>query len=438
MDRVIVVMQAPASGGQRDAYENPSGYVQSTLAADVASVQPLAAGSPIAIAEVTPNGLRLLSADPRVKRVFPDEAVAPHLADTTRVMGAIPSWATGQEGNGQIVAILDTGVQADHPFLTGRVVAEACFSSTVAAQNVTATCPGNQTEMIGAGAARPCAANGCYHGTHVAGIAAGFNGHNGPAGPRLDGVARRANIVAVQVFSQFNTAAACGAGNTTCPRSFTSDQLKALLHIKKLVEVDRMPIAAVNMSLGGGRFENYCDDTSALTQVFNELAALNVAVVVSSGNDGYTNAIGQPACIRSAVSVGSVDKAGAVAVQYSNSATMVSILAPGSTVVSSGVGNFMSLSGTSMAAPHVTGAIAVLRAAFPARPLSFILDALRNNAVQTTDPRNNLQFPRVQLDRALAALNAAAASESPVAAPPPPSPPPSLVVPDDGSRIFFR
>jgi subtilisin family serine protease len=98
----------------------------------------------------------------------------------------------------------------------------------------------------------------------------------------------------------------------------------------------------------------------------------------------------------------------------------------------------MSLSGTSMAAPHVTGAIAVLRAAFPARPLSFILDALRNNAVQTTDPRNNLQFPRVQLDRALAALNAAAASESPVAAPPPPSPPPSLVVPDDGSRIFFR
>jgi subtilisin family serine protease len=415
--RVIIMMQAPESGGQREAYTNPSAYLRSALATHAVGIQNIVPGSSVATAEVTVDGLRRLGNDTRVRRVFIDRLMATSLSDTTREMGAVPSWALGQEGKGALVAILDTGVQNDHPFLRGRVVAEACFSTTSASQNATTACPNNQSEMIGAGAARPCTSPGCNHGTHVAGIVAGLNGHQNPTSPRLDGVARGAGIVAVQVFS--NISAGCGANNPTCALSFSSDQLRALLHVKKLVETDRMPIAAVNMSLGGGRHEANCDSDSPLTQVITDLAALNVAVVIAAGNNGFTNAISEPACIRAAVSVGAVDKSNVVA-SYSNSSELVTLLAPGSNVTSSSTGGtFVQLSGTSMATPHVAGAIAVLRAAAPNRPLADIIGALRSSGVAVTDARNNLARQRIQLDRALAALNvpaAAAAAPSPAAA----------------------
>src|SRR5262249_3861245 len=157
-------------------------------------------------------------------------------------------------------------------FLRGRILAEACFSSNVPNLAARTVCPQDRTELIGAGAARPCDQRiaGCDHGTHVAGIVAGFDGHSAPSSPRLDGVARQAGIVAVQVFSRYTGADACGAGNATgCISAFTSDILRGLLHVKKLVEVDKMPISAVNMSLGGGRFDKYCDADSPLTEVIN-------------------------------------------------------------------------------------------------------------------------------------------------------------------------
>src|SRR5262249_54213492 len=175
--------------------------------------------------------------------------------------------------------------------------------------------------------------------------------------------------------------------------------------------------AAVNMSLGGDRFEANCDDDSPLTQVVNELTGLNVAVVIAAGNEGFTNAIDSPACIRAAVSVGAVDKNNVVA-DYSNSSQLVTLLAPGSDVTSSSVGGtFVQMSGTSMAAPHVAGAIALLRAAAPNRSLADIVGALRSSGVAVTDARNNLARPRIQLDQALAALNvpAAAAASCPSA-----------------------
>src|SRR5215471_5449754 len=188
--RVIIMMEAPGSGGTQESYSNPGAYLRTALTTNAVGIQTIVPGSSVATAEVTTDGLRRLGGDPRVKRVFLDTAVRPHLSDTTRLMGAVPSWALGREGNGALVAVLDTGVQNDHPFLRGRVAAEACFSSTVASQNATTACPNNEREMVGAGAARPCASPGCNHGTHVAGIVAGLDGHLNPTSPRLDGVAR--------------------------------------------------------------------------------------------------------------------------------------------------------------------------------------------------------------------------------------------------------
>src|SRR5258706_3888156 len=100
----------------------------------------------------------------------------------------------GYDGTGIMVAILDAGVDTTHPFLAGRVLEEACYSSG------SSLCPNGQPQEIGPGAGVNCplTVSGCFHGTLVAGIAAG-NGAG--AGVSFSGVARGAQIMAVRVFS---------------------------------------------------------------------------------------------------------------------------------------------------------------------------------------------------------------------------------------------
>jgi hypothetical protein len=96
-----------------------------------------------------------------------------------------------------------------------------------------------------------------------------------------------------------------------------------------------------------------------------------------------------------------------VVVDFSNSASFLSLLAPGVSITSS-VSNppdgFASLSGTSMAAPHVTGAVALLRQLAPAATLDQTLAALSSTGQAITDGRNGLVKPRIRVDAAAAAL----------------------------------
>ena len=114
----------------------------------------------------------------------------PHIGGTT-------AWNSGYSGAGQAVAVLDTGVEKNHPLLAGKVVSEACYSSNYPQYGVTSVCPGGVTESTASGSGAPCTGiDSCSHGTHVAGIVAGKNGpSNAPAG-----VAKDANIIAMQVF----------------------------------------------------------------------------------------------------------------------------------------------------------------------------------------------------------------------------------------------
>src|SRR5204863_9176946 len=82
-------------------------------------------------------------------------------------------WDVGYDGSGTVIAVLDTGVDSTHPFLAGKVVEEACYSSTVAGVSQS-FCPSGQPTQIGAGSAVRCPLSDCVHGTHVAGIAAGM------------------------------------------------------------------------------------------------------------------------------------------------------------------------------------------------------------------------------------------------------------------------
>lgn len=136
-----------------------------------------------------------------------DVLVSLALSQSVPLIGANGNWNfSGFSGAGQTVAILDTGVDFTHSFLIGKNALEECFSTTGTfseldsnnvpyTYNTTTVCPNGQTHMVGNGAGRNCTINGCDHGTHVAGIAAG-------KGNNFSGVARDANIFAIQVFSQ--------------------------------------------------------------------------------------------------------------------------------------------------------------------------------------------------------------------------------------------
>ena len=352
--------------------------------------------------EVTSAGLDALETDADVTQVWEDAIVRPTLAESVPLIGGDQAWAAGYDGTGTTIAVLDTGVDSTHPFFAGKITDEACFSSTVAGTSV-AVCPNGTDQQIGPGSALPCPVDGCFHGTHVAGIAAG----NDPLSGRPPGVARGARVTPVQVFSRVIDAASCG-GVAPCAGAFTSDIIAGLEYVYILKLAGRN-VVSVNLSLGGAVFTQPCDNEPYKPMIDN-LRALGVATVVAAGNSGSTNGLTTPACISTAVSVGSTTKADVVS-WFSNSASFLSLLAPGEDITSSVLGgSYESFSGTSMAAPHVAGSWAILRQAAPSASVTTLLNALRNTGLPITDDRwaflgvVGSTVPRVRVFEALRTL----------------------------------
>jgi subtilisin family serine protease len=216
----------------------------------------------------------------------------------------------------------------------------------------------------------------------------------------LSGVARGSSVIAIQVFSRFSPAQCDGAA--PCARSYVSDQVAALEYVYAL----RMThdIAAVNLSLGGGRYESTgtCDSANrALKAAIDNLREAGVATVIAAGNGGYAKALSSPGCISSAVSVGAVTKDDVIP-WWSSSASFLKLLAPGSAIVSSVPGgDYAYMSGTSMATPHVAGAFALLHRRDPSATVDAILARLRDTGRLIGDPRNGRSFPRIALAEAL-------------------------------------
>ncbi|MCA2211574.1 S8 family peptidase [Jidongwangia harbinensis] len=331
-----------------------------------------------------------LRASGRIVSVQPDEAGEPLLDDSTGIVGATGLTARGLDGTGQIVAVLDTGVDRAHPFLAGRVVEEACYSSS-------ATCPNGATTQTGTGSGVPCtfAATDCRHGTHVAGIAAGRR-----AGTMtFDGVAPDAGVMSVQVFSRVT--ADCRNDAPVCAQSFASDQLAGLNRIINRVTAG-LDVAAVNISIGSASTRSTACDTDSRKTAIDTLRTLGVPTVISSGNGSSNTGVSTPACISTSVTVGNTTKADEVRTT-SNSSPQVELLAPGTSITSSVPGGgTAALTGTSMAAPHVAGAWAVYRERFPDAAVDTVLAALRATGVPVTDPDNTVTVPRLDIGAALA------------------------------------
>ena len=363
---------------------------------------------PFMALHVDAAAMEALARNPNVVDIAEDVPTPPALAESVKLIGGSTTGAFGDgryTGKGWTVAVLDTGVSATHPFFNyngvKKVVSEACYSSAVTANGEKSFCPGgaSASTAISSGTNCPLSWNtNCDHGTHVAGIVAG-------KGSSFSGVAKDAKLISIQVFTGYVS------NGTRQVGSYSSDQIRGLERVLWLHNNTSLKIASANMSLGGGMHTAICDtfdaSTKAVKAAIDNLRSKGIATVIASGNNGYKNALSAPACISTAISVGSTTTSTTNAWAdvnevsgFSNSASFLSLLAPGDQINSAVPGNtFAYKPGTSMATPHVAGAWAVLKQAKATASVPSILSALQGTGLAITDS-NGINKRRITLSNA--------------------------------------
>ena len=334
----------------------------------------------------TPAALDELRSDPSVARVEEDALSYPALEQSGPQVGAADAHDRGFTGSGWTVAVLDTGADSTHPFLRGATVEEACYSTA---------CPGGGTSSTADGSAVPCtyAPLGCRHGTHVSGIAIGLATADRPL---REGIANGGLLFSIQIYSQATGTPCDNADEDPCTVSRASDQIAALNRV--FARRAAHNIAAVNISTGGATQTTNCDTDTRKAPIDN-LRAAGIATVISSGNDGKANAVSVPGCISTAITVGAVDKSDVVPF-FSNTATMVDVLAPGVSIESSVPGGgYAFFDGTSMAAPHVAGAFAVMKSRTPSQTVDTGEAFLESTGKPIVD--QGITMPRINVLKAI-------------------------------------
>ncbi|SDW97875.1 Serine protease, subtilisin family [Marininema mesophilum] len=308
-----------------------------------------------------------------VKRIWPNTRYKTHLKESVPMIGAPDVWkrkdlkGSAINGKGMRVAVVDTGVDATHPDLKGKVIGGYDFVEN----------DKTPQDEVREG-----------HGTHVAGIIS--------ANGKLKGVAPGASILAYRVFDKNGF-------------SFTEDILAAIERaVKEKADV-------INLSLG------YSDNTTEdPTAIALDIAALKGTIpVVANGNDGENGnwTVTSPGTSREAISVGASTKgkSGKTATTASNTkqervadfsskgpvtgswAIKPDVIAPGKDITSTvRNGKYDTLYGTSMATPHVAGAAALVKQAHPDWNVREIKAALANTATTLHDDKGKVYPAYVQ------------------------------------------
>ncbi|WP_282797203.1 S8 family serine peptidase [Streptomyces sp. CC224B] len=310
---------------------------------------------------------------PGVRHLWLDGVRKAHLDRSVRQIGAPKAWAAGYDGKGVRIAVLDSGVDATHPDLKGQVVAEKNFTGS------------------------PDAKDRVGHGTHVASIAAGTGAKSGGA---FKGVAPGARVLNGKVLDDDGSGGDSGI-------------------IAGMEWAAAQGADVVNLSLGGGDMPG--DDP--LEAAIDRLSAdKGVLFAVSAGNSGEygSGTVESPGSAKAALTVGAVDdadklapfssrgpRAGGGGLKPDVTAPGVDITAaaaPGSAIEKEAgqkPEGYLTISGTSMAAPHAAGAAALLKQQHPTWSYAELKGALTASAKGSAYHPFEQGAGRLAVDRAL-------------------------------------
>lgn len=317
--------------------------------------------------------MRRLAADPNVEYVEVDQIMRPTLTPndarleeqwgfgtSNASINVRPAWDKST-GSGTVVAVIDTGI-TNHPDLNANIlpgydfISDASMARDGGGRDSNANDEGDWYAANECGAGYP-ASSSSWHGTHVAGtVAAVTNNSTGVAGTAFN-----AKVVPVRVLGK------CGG--------YTSDIADAIVWASggpvSGVPANANPAEVINMSLGG---TGSCSTT--YQTAINGAVGRGTTVVVAAGNAGSNVSTSVPANCANVIAVAATTSAGAKA-SFSNYGAGIDISAPGQAILSTlntgttvpASATYASYNGTSMAAPHVAGVVALMQSVAPT-PLS--------------------------------------------------------------------
>ncbi|MEU9477809.1 S8 family serine peptidase [Streptomyces sp. NPDC048191] len=303
-----------------------------------------------------------------VDKVWLDGRVKADMAESNAQIGTPTAWEAGLTGKGVTVAVLDTGVDLGHPDLTGRTTTTRSFID------------GEDT------------ADRNGHGTHVTST---VGGSGAASGGKEKGVAPDATLAVGKVLSDQ------GSGSE-------SQIIAGMEWAARDVHA-----RIVSMSLGS---TEPSDGTDPMAEAVNTLSRETGALfVVAAGNTGAPSSIGSPGAADAALTVGAVDSADQAAYftsagpRYGDNALKPDISAPGVDILAArsgltgGSGYYTSMSGTSMATPHVAGVAALLAQEHPDWSGARLKDALMSSSKQLDASAYALGAGRVSVPDAVRA-----------------------------------
>jgi len=349
-----------------------------------------------------PAAIEALARHPAVAHVSVDRRAYASLAQGRALTGADVAHAVGFTGTGIVVAVIDTGIDTNHPDLTDDLIREEQQCWCAGETGASGCCPNGTETQSGADSAEDD--NG--HGTSVSGIITSDRESDGL------GVAPDADIVALKVLD------ANGSG-------YFSDIAAALDWL--IDNHARLGVRVVNLSLGDGiEYSNAqaspCSGSNTANAIHDLVEEEGVVVFASSGNEGHDDGISLPACVPEAISVGGVYDANVGSVSWcgdtcdtilctdsttfsdkfvchTNSDELLDLLAPDWRTATSHVGGgTVNFGGTSAAAPYASALAALLIERDPTRTPADLRTLMTSHGPMVPNPDNGLSFPRTDVE----------------------------------------
>lgn len=246
---------------------------------------------------------------------------ASEIPQGVRMIEAPLLWNRAKQGSGNVIAVLDTGCQTTHPDLKGQIAGGRNFTTDYNGD------VNNYSDNNG-------------HGTHVSGTIAAVRNSQGVAG-----VAPEASLLILKVLT------GTGYGEV-------SWLVSAVDYARKWTGPNGEKVRVISMSLGGPV------EAPELHEAIQRAVVQDISVVCASGNEGdgrgETNEFAYPGAYSEVIQVGAVDYSLDIAT-FSNTNNEIDLVAPGVNILSTYLnGQYARLSGTSMATPHVSGALALV------------------------------------------------------------------------------